>query len=345
LRIGLTYNLKPEGAAGDRYEEFDSIETIDALDSAIRKAGYEVVRLGWGKPMLDKLASSGVDAVFNLAEGIGGRGRESQVPATLEMLGIPCTGSDPVAIGITLDKAMAKLMAKASGIATAPWVVSGGQAILPVRTDKIGGQAILPVRTDKIVCPPLRYPLFVKPSCEGSSMGVTSKSLCHNEAELNAAIASVSQYGPVLVEEFLPGEEYTVGILGGQVIGVMQVVPKASHDHWFYSIEEKRDYLRRVEYRIVDEPRVAAVALAIWNAFGLRDVARVDVRSDRDGIPNFVEVNPLPGVHPVNSDLVIMAKAVGWTYDQLIAGILESAEERWAASQSPTTTTHISNRT
>ena len=163
-------------------------------------------------------------------------------------------------------------------------------------------------------------------------MGVTSKSLCHNEAELEETIARVGRYGPVLVEEFLPGNEYTVGILGGKVIGVMQVVPKKnSHDNWFYSIEVKRDYVRQVDYRIVDEPRVAAVALGIWNAFGLRDVARVDVRCDRDGAPNFVEVNPLPGVHPVNSDLVILAKGVGWTYDQLIAGIMQSAEERWAA--------------
>ena len=313
MRIGLTYNLKPEGAAGDRYEEFDSIETIEALESSLRKCGYDPVRLGWGAPMLDKLAQNGIDAVFNLAEGIGGRGRESQVPATLEMLGIRCTGSDPVAIGITLDKALAKLMAKANGIATAPW-------------------ATFSPNGERRTANGLRYPLFVKPSCEGSSMGVTSKSLCHNEAELSEAIGRVSRYGPVLVEEFLPGNEYTVGILGGKVIGVMQVVPrKKSDDNWFYSIEVKRDYVRQVDYRIVDEPRVAAVALGIWNAFGLRDVARVDVRCDRDGAPNFVEVNPLPGVHPVNSDLVILAKGVGWTYDQLIAGIMQSAEERWAA--------------
>jgi D-alanine-D-alanine ligase len=111
----------------------------------------------------------------------------------------------------------------------------------------------------------------------------------------------------------------------------MQVVPKNSHDNWFYSIEEKRDYIRRVDYRIVDDADVARVALDVWSAFGLRDVARIDVRCDRDGVPNFVEVNPLPGVHPVNSDLVILAKGVGWTYDQLIAGIMKSAEERWAA--------------
>jgi len=315
VRIGLTYNLKPEGAAGDRFEEFDSIETIEALESSLRACGHHPVRLGWGMPMLDKLSEDGgVDAVFNLAEGMGGRGRESQVPATLEMLGIRCTGSDPIAIGITLDKALAKLMAKAHGIATAPWTtLSPGRG-----WREAPGEG-------------LRYPLFVKPSAEGSSMGVTSKSLCRNGAELTEAVARLRTYGPVLIEEFLPGNEYTVGILGGKVIGVMQVVPKTDTEDFFYSIEVKRDYERQVEYRIVDEPRVAAVALAIWNAFGLRDVARVDVRCDRDGVANFVEVNPLPGVHPVHSDLVILAKAVGWTYDQLIAGIMKSAEERWAA--------------
>ncbi len=330
MRIGLTYNLKPEGAAGDRFEEFDSIETIEALESALRACGHDPVRLGWGLPMLDKLSENGIDAVFNLAEGVGGRGRESQVPATLEMLGIRCTGSDAIAIGITLDKALAKTMAKAHGIATAPWVVmpSHGASRHPLPPGEGRGEG-------------LRFPLFVKPAAEGSSMGVTSKSLCRNEGELAEAVARVRQYGPVLIEEFLPGNEYTVGILGGKLIGVMQVVPKTGQENFFYSIEVKRDYERRVEYRIVDEPRVAAVALAIWNAFGLRDVARVDVRCDRDGVANFVEVNPLPGVHPVHSDLVILAKGVGWTYDQLIAGIMQSAEERWAASQLLTTTTHI----
>jgi D-alanine-D-alanine ligase len=329
VRIGLTYNLKPDGAAGDRFEEFDSIETIEALESALRACGHDPVRLGWGVPMLEKLSENGgVDAVFNLAEGVGGRGRESQVPATLEMLGIRCTGSDPIAIGITLDKALAKLMAKAHDIATAPWAVipSPGASRHPLPT--LWGEGS---RYGEGKGEGLRYPLFVKPSSEGSSMGVTAKSLCHNEAELTEAVARVRQYGPVLIEEFLPGNEYTIGIVGGKVIGVMQVVPKTDQENFFYSIEVKRDYERQVEYRIVDEPRVAAVALAIWNAFGLRDVARVDVRCDRDGLPNFVEVNPLPGVHPVRSDLVILAKGAGWTYDQLIARIMKSAEERWAA--------------
>jgi D-alanine-D-alanine ligase len=310
VRIGLTFNLKPEGAAGDRFEEFDSLETIEALEAALRSCGHQPVRLGWGAQMLQALAASPVDGVFNLAEGVGGRGRESQVPATLEMLRIPCTGSDAVAIGMTLDKALGKLMAKAHGIPTAPWMVATNGNGHPTN---------------------LRYPLFVKPAAEGSSIGITAKSLCRDEGELHEAVARVSAYGPVLVEEYLPGNEFTVGILAGKVIAVMQVVPKTNQEHFFYSIEVKRDYERRAEYRIVDAPRVAAVALAIWEAFGLRDVARVDVRCDRYGVPNFVEVNPLPGVHPVHSDLVILAKAAGWTYDQLIAGIMASAEERWSA--------------
>jgi len=162
-------------------------------------------------------------------------------------------------------------------------------------------------------------------------MGVTAKSLCKNEDELREAVARVSAYGPALVEEYLPGNEYTVGIIDGEVIAVMQVVPKTNEENFFYSIEVKRDYKNRVEYRIVDEPRVAAVALAVWRSFGLRDVARIDVRCDRNDVPNFVEVNPLPGVHPVTSDLVILAEKAGWTYNQLIAAVMASAEDRWAA--------------
>lgn len=307
MRIGLTYNLKPPGATGDRYEEFDSLETIEALEGALRARGDEPVRLGWGAEMLDALARTRVDGVFNLAEGIGGRGRESQVPATLEMLGVPCSGSDPLAIGITLDKALAKLVVKAHGIPTAAW--------------GIGDRA-----------PGVELPLFVKPACEGSSMGITAQSLCRTQEELDAAIARVSQYGPVLVEEFLPGEEYTVGIIDGAVLAAMRVVPRSASTDFVYSIEVKRDYERLVEYRLVDDRDVKDVALAVWRALELRDVARVDVRRDRNGVANFVEVNPLPGVHPKNSDLVIMARAAGWTYERLIGGIVDSAERRWRAA-------------
>src|SRR5438034_6775940 len=123
MRIGLTYNLKPADAAGDQFEEFDSVETVEALEGALRARGHTTLRLGWGEEMLSILDRERVDGVFNFAEGIGGRGRESQVPAMLEMLGIPYTASDPLTIAMTLDKPLGKLVAKSHGIATAPWIV------------------------------------------------------------------------------------------------------------------------------------------------------------------------------------------------------------------------------
>ncbi|MEA2344885.1 MAG: D-alanine-D-alanine ligase, partial [Thermoanaerobaculia bacterium] len=144
-------------------------------------------------------------------------------------------------------------------------------------------------------------------------------------------IERLSKYGPVLVEEFLPGDEFTVGIIGGEVIGVMQVLPRGSKRDFIYSLDVKRDYLNRVDYRLVDAPDVAEVAREVWRAFGLRDVARVDVRRHRNGVANFVEVNPLPGVHPVNSDLVILARLAGISHPDLIGRIINAAIKRWAA--------------
>ena len=313
MRIGLTFNLKPVGATGDRYEEFDSEETIAALERAIRANGHETVRLGWGEEMLRALESERVDGVFNLAEGIGGRGRESQVPAVLEMYGIPCSASSALSIGLTLDKSLAKRVARAAGIATAPF---------EVRRQKTEGRSSL------------RFPLFCKPCSEGSSMGITAASVCHDEAQLATAVDRLLQYGPVLIEEFLPGDEYTVGIVDGEPIGVMQVLPQKHEEHFIYSLEVKRDYLTRVDYCVFRDDEIEAVAMAVWRAFDLRDVARVDIRRDRDGIPNFVEVNPLPGMNPVTGDLIILATRMGWKYEDLIGAVVDSATHRWSACAS-----------
>lgn len=310
MRIGLTFNLKPSGEATDRFEEFDSEETIAALERSLRATGHEPVRLGWGEELLDRLAEQHFDGVFNIAEGIGGRGRESQVPALLEMYGIPCSGSSALAIGITLDKALAKRLVQAAGIPTAPF------AVVQETGERLSR---------------LRFPLFAKPAGEGSSMGITAQSLCATEEELDAALERLARYGPVLVEEFLPGDEYTVGIIGGEAVGVMQVLPKQKEEPFIYSLEVKRDYLERVEYRVFRDAPIEAIALEVWRALDLRDVARVDLRRDRDGVPNFVEVNPLPGVHPVNSDLIILATRLGWTHEQVIARVIESAAARWSA--------------
>jgi D-alanine-D-alanine ligase len=345
VRIGLTYNLKPAGAEGDQFEEFDSVETIEALELAIRAAGHEPVRLGWGLEMLEALQHERVDGVFNIAEGVGGRGRESQVPAVLEMLGIPCTGSDAIAIALTLDKALAKIVAKAAGIATAPWFVSDASTdksvcatpILPnqqmlLQAKPNVAQTLLSVpgqgAAPDIATP---FPVFAKPAAEGSSMGITDRSLCRDQNELDAAIERLSKHGPVLIEEFLPGNEFTVGIIGGEVLGVMQVVPRGDDKDFIYSLDVKRDYLNRVNYRLVDAPDVAEVARKVWLAFHLRDVARIDVRRDRNGVANFVEVNPLPGVHPINSDLVILSRLAGISHPELIARIIGAAIKRWAA--------------
>jgi D-alanine-D-alanine ligase len=177
----------------------------------------------------------------------------------------------------------------------------------------------------------LTFPVFAKPAAEGSSMGITDRSLCHDEAELNAAIERLSKYGPVLIEEFLPGDEFTVGIIGGKVLGVMQVVPRGDDKDFIYSLDVKRDYLNRVDYRLVGAPDVAEVAIEVWRAFALRDVARIDIRRDRNGVANFVEVNPLPGVHPINSDLVILGRLARISHQDLIGRIVDAAIKRWAA--------------
>ena len=337
MRIGLTFNLKPADASGDAYEEFDSEETIAALENAIRAAGHQPVRLGWGEEMLDRLAHDRVDGVFNIAEGVGGRGRESQVPAILEMLGVRCSGSSALSIGLTLDKALAKVVARSAGIATAPFTVIGNDArqrrgrLQPARRDEITDSA----RTGRLnPAPTLRYPLFAKPAAEGSSMGITAKSLCHDERELDAAIERLLPYGPVLVEEFLPGDEYTVGLINGEVIGAMQIIPRQKDQTFIYSLDVKRDYTNLVDYIPVGDDGVNEVARAVWRAFDLRDVARVDVRRDRDGVPNFVEVNPLPGVNPVTSDLIILARLRGMTHEQVIGRVIDSATARWAACAS-----------
>jgi len=349
VRLGLTYNLKPAGAEGDQFEEFDSVETIEALESAIRAAGHEPIRLGWGLEMLQALGRDRVDGVFNIAEGVGGRGRESQVPAVLEMLGIPCTGSDALSIALTLDKALAKSVAKSAGIATAPWFVHDVPSLaatdksvcatpilpntqIPPQAQANVAQTLLSVLLQNAAPDvAMRFPMFAKPAAEGSSMGITERSLCRDQAELDAAIERLSKYGPVLVEEFLSGDEFTVGIIGGEVLGVMQVIPRGGGKDFIYSLDVKRDYLNRVEYRLADAPDVAEVALQVWRAFNLRDVARIDIRRDRNGIANFVEVNPLPGVHPINSDLVILARLAGISHEQLIGRIVEAAIQRWAA--------------
>ena len=343
MRLGLTFNLKPEAgpSAGepiDRFEEFDSVETVEAIERALRGLGHEVERLGWGPSMLAALegraAERRVDGVFNFAEGVGGRGRESQIPAVLEVLGIPNTGSGPFSLALALDKGVAKIFAAAHGIRTAPFQI--------VAADEVLGAV------------DLTYPLFVKPVAEGSSMGIRKNSVCDDEAALRERVAQLQRdyRQAVLIEEFLSGDEYTVGVIGNgaaaEVVGVMQVAPREPDGGAFvYSLEVKRDYLNQVRYVMTDEllqsgridaarlDAIRALALDVHRVFACRDLSRIDIRCDRRGDPNFIEVNPLPGLHPVSSDLVIIARGHGWSYEQLIGRIITAAIARWSGPEHP----------
>jgi D-alanine-D-alanine ligase len=329
LRIGITFDVKVDGPLqpglpDDFQEEFDSPATIDAIAKVLRGLGHEVEKLGDGKDMLRGLLDRPPDFVFNLAEGEGiGRSREARVPAVLEMLGLPYSGSDPLTLAATLDKDFAKRVVQSEEIA----VPCG--CVVHEPCDGF---------VDKIASKGLRYPLIVKPAWEGSSKGIHSKSLATDSAELHYAIETVGRdhSQPVLVEEYIEGDELTVGVIGNdppQAIGVMRVLPTQPHRHFIYGLEVKRDYLRQVHYEYPPQLSAAIVkqveqsALKVFHVLGCRDVARIDFRL-RNGVPYFLEVNPLPGLNPESSDLVILAKLAGWTYAALIQKIFDAAISR-----------------
>jgi D-alanine-D-alanine ligase len=326
--IGITYNLKATGPVDpslpdDFQEEFDSPTTIDAIARVLRDMGHRVIKLGDGREFLQQTLATPPDFVFNFAEGTGiSRSREARVPAVLEMLGIPYTGSDPLTMAVTLDKDCAKKLVAAAGVAVPHSVVlDADQALADVSRGE------------------LKFPLVAKPAWEGSSKGIRSKCLVERWEDLEDVVASLRRdhRQPILLEEYIAGDELTVGVHGNdppRVLGVMRVVPQQAGEHFIYSLEIKRDYRRLVRYECppssLDAAALAAVekaALASWRALGCRDIARVDFRL-RDGVPYFLEVNPLPGLNPQDSDLVILAKLAGWTYPQLIETIVNAAWKR-----------------
>jgi D-alanine-D-alanine ligase len=282
-----------------------------------------VVKLGDGRELLERLLADPPDFVFNIAEGHGiSRSREARVPAVLEMLDIPYSGSDPLTLAVTLDKDCAKTLVRAAGVSVARGVV--------VRPEE-----------PPTVAEDLRYPLLVKPAWEGSSKGIRNKCLVHSPQDLADVVESLRGQlrQPLLVEEFVAGDELTVGVVGNdqpEVIGIMRVVPAQPTDHFVYSLEVKRDFRRQVRYECPaplsrqQTAKVEKAALTAYRALGCRDVSRVDFRL-RDGEPYFLEVNPLPGLNPETSDLVIMAGLAGWTYHQLVERILQAALERHSA--------------
>ena len=335
MRIGITYNLKSEVdniqpqhlLVDDAFEEFDTDETIDNIQAVLEKSGHSVIRLGSGRLAIERLLSQRPDFVFNISEGYSGRNREAQVPALLEMLDIPYSGSDVLTLALTLDKAASKKILYYSGIKSPNYCVVN----TPQDIDIADAQ--------------LRYPLFVKPAWEGSSKGIQHNSRVDEKEELKAVVDYLlKDYAgqPILVEEYIAGREFTIGVLGNEnpyILGIMEISPRVKDEKdFFYSREVKRDWQNRVIYHC--PPKIDAflkkdlerVAKDAFKAFECRDVARVDIRVDKLGNAYFIEINPLPGLSPDYADLVIMARHMGWTHERLIITIFNHALSRYEIS-------------
>ena len=336
MDIGIAFDLKPEeplpaGAPDDLHEEFDAPVTIRAIAAVLREMGHTVRELGDGKPLVEALLRQPPDLVFNFAEGTGvGRSREARVPALCEMLGIPYTGSDPLALAVALDKDLTRKLAKAAGV-----TIPEGFTLTFPTADYDGDFAEFP---PMLAESGLTLPVIAKPVCEGSSKGIRNRCLIRTAEEFGPTVLQLwrDYRQPVLVEEFIAGEEVTVGIIGNdppQVMGVMRIVPKTPTEQFVYSVEVKRDFLRQVDYEcpanlpihLIRE--VESSALTIFHELGCRDVARLDFRI-RDGIPYFIEINPLPGLNPESSDLVLMANLLGIRHDDLVKDIMTAALTR-----------------
>jgi D-alanine-D-alanine ligase len=329
MKIGLSYDLKDSVSAGqgqpeDALEEYDSAETVDALKAAIEAKGYTVVKLGGGREFLKNVLSEKIDFVFNISEGLGSyRSREAQVPSVLEMLDIPYSGADPQCLAVCLDKHLTKKLVSLEGIPTPRWRV------------------IDRVNVGELDWAGLPYPAFVKPVWEGSSKGIRLNSLIRDPQQMQDLVTRLlKQYcQPVMIEEFIAGEEVTVGVVGNNppgLAGIMRVVPRRKEGDFIYSLEVKRDYENLVDYECparLDKnilKNIEKYALKAFQILECRDFSRVDFRISADGTPYFLEINPLAGLNPRSSDLIIMARLTGLTYNSLIGSILEAGLERYS---------------
>jgi D-alanine-D-alanine ligase len=324
VRVGFVYNVRriqpdPSGE-NDEEAEFDVPEVLDGIRGAIAGLGHDVVDLEATPQLPRLLASADVDVVFNVAEGSGSRSREAQVPALLEFLGIAYTGSDPVTLGLTLDKPLAKAVAAAAGVHVPDgFVMAAAEDPVPAESS---------------------FPLIVKPAHEGSSKGVGAASVVSGEDELRELVADrVARYRqPVLVEEYVTGREITVGLLGTppRVLPAMEVLFAGSSAHTVYSFGMKQGldpYDWEIPARLTTQERreLESAALTCFEAFGCRDVARFDFRLDAESRAYFLECNPLPGLMKGWSDICLVAEAAGIEYEELIGEILAGALRRQAA--------------
>jgi len=314
---------KQQAGGDDTFEEYDSPETVELIAVSLEAGGHTVVMLGGGREFLDNILHEKVDFVFNIAEGRGTyRSREAQVPSILEMLDIPYSGSDPQCLTICLDKPLTKKLVASARVRTPKWrVINARQELYQI---------------DGFDFP---LPVIIKPAYEGSSKGIRLTSVVEDSKQAIEVIESLLEkyQQPVMMEEFITGDEVTLGIIGNsppKVLGMMRILPKRRDGYFVYSLEVKRNYLDLVEYECparLDQKVLQNLKVCALNAFKVlrcRDFARLDFRVSPEGVPYFLEINPLPGLG-AHSDLVIMARELGWTHKELIAGVLNAALERY----------------
>ena len=323
LRIGFTYNVKRVATKGgnDTEAEYDAPETIDAIRDALESYGHVVIPLEATAELPRQLTESPVDLVFNIAEGVSGRNREAVVPALCELMGIPYTGSDAATLSIALDKALSKRVLREHGILTPEFqVMETGRERLS---------------------PKLKFPLIVKPNQEGSSKGVSAHvSVCDNEEALRAVVRDLlDRYRqPALVEDYIPGREFTVGLLGDKrprALPPMEIVFRdKGNQRPVYDYQIKQEWEKHVYYECpakltpAELKGIERVCKETFDALDCRDVARVDLRVNAKGDIYVLEVNPLPGLTPDYSDLCLIAKAANIEYRALIGEILAGGLKR-----------------
>jgi D-alanine-D-alanine ligase len=322
LRIGVTYDLRADylamGMSEEDTAEFDSEVTIAAVCSALSGMGLTPVRIGSVKRLIDKLAKGErFDAVFNFCEGLKGVAREAQVPAILDIYDIPYVFSDPLTLALALDKGMCKRVVRDAGVPTVDF------RVIEKLTD-----------VKKV---DLAFPLFLKPVREGSGKGVGADSKVENARDLRRVAGSLlAKFNqPVLVEEFLPGREFTVGIVGtgddAAVLGASEIVPIGNWVGDGYGYENKEYWQDKVQIIEADREHsraASAVALAAWRALRCRDVGLVDIRADAAGNLHFIEADPLPSLDPRGAGLCLIAERIGLTYEALIGRIISAFIDR-----------------
>lgn len=325
VKIGLTYDLRKDyinyGLSEEELAEFDSEETITSIQNTLNKLGYQTEKIGNLKNLIQKLSEGEKwDLVFNICEGLYGFGRESQVPAILDAYQIPYTFSDPLTLGIALHKGYAKEIVKNHGIPTPNFLVIN--KIDEIKNFKHWN---------------LNFPLFVKPIAGGTGIGISKKSKVLNFNELEEQVYNTIKKfkQPALIEEYLPGREFTVAILGtgenSKILGAMEIILKSEAEKDVYSYYNKENCEKLVYYKKADDEyaiEASNIALNVHKILNCKDSSRVDIRLDKNGIPNFLEINPLAGLHPTHSDLPIIASMHGVDYINLINFIVTSAFNR-----------------